>query len=50
MSKFSKFNDIPRILKLKLKSDFLAGSVVTLVSGLAFMGILQILISVFPAG
>ncbi|MDA3864921.1 MAG: hypothetical protein PF689_13750 [Deltaproteobacteria bacterium] len=47
--KFS-FNSIPRILHNKLKSDFLAAALVLLVSGLLFMLILKILITVFPAG
>ena len=48
MSKFS-FHDIPRLLRDKTGSDFLAGAIVTLVSGLAFMGIIQALILAFPA-
>ncbi|MBU1218241.1 hypothetical protein KKF34_14275 [Myxococcota bacterium] len=43
-----KFNDIPVALKQKLNSDFAASAVVTLVSGLAFMGLVQLLVMVFP--
>jgi len=44
-----KFNDIPSKLKSKLKSDFLAGATVITVSGLLFMGIIQLLIFLAPA-
>ncbi|MBN2723138.1 MAG: hypothetical protein JXR95_03600 [Deltaproteobacteria bacterium] len=44
-----KFNEIPVTLKNKVKSDFLASGAVTLISGLIFMGIIQVLVIVFPA-
>ena len=49
MSK-SSINDFPGKLRKALGSDFLAGAVITLGTGLLFMGILQILIIVWPAG
>ncbi len=46
----SPINQLPGKLKKSLGSDFLAGAVVTLATGLLFMGLVQILITVWPAG
>ncbi|MBU1536975.1 hypothetical protein KKF84_16750 [Myxococcota bacterium] len=43
-------NELPGKLKKSLGSDFLAGAVVTLATGILFMGLIQILITVWPAG
>ncbi len=46
----TRLNDIPRKLRSSLGSDFLAGAVVTLGTGLLFMGLLYLLITIWPAG
>jgi hypothetical protein len=43
-----KFNDIPVILRKKTGSDFVAGAIVTLSTGLIFMGIIKFLMIVIP--